>query len=60
MFIPQFAIPGSGEGRGEETFSLQPVGWREMALQLVSIRVRYKVPEEYPGKADVSQACTAG
>lgn len=53
-FRPRFAIPANSLGeRGEDVFVLQPVGWRDMALQLRSIRVEYNLPDEYPGKADV-------
>lgn len=57
---PRFAIPANGlGGRGEDAFILQSVGWRDMALQLSSIRVEYNLPDEFPGKADVrpSNSC---
>lgn len=52
-FRPRFA--SSDSDRHDEEYFLQSLGWREMVLSVVSIRVDYKVPEAYPGKEEVCQ-----
>ncbi|KAI0665881.1 hypothetical protein C8Q78DRAFT_1061982 [Trametes maxima] len=53
--VPQFLVQGRGsEDCGEsETIFLQPMGWFEMISNVVSIRIDYELPNEFPGKANL-------
>ncbi|KAI0630075.1 hypothetical protein C8Q77DRAFT_238583 [Trametes polyzona] len=58
-FVPQFAVRSNYQGGlYEDLISLQSVGWREMIHNVVSIRVEYKMPEDYPGKRDLHRILT--
>ncbi|KAI0330964.1 hypothetical protein GY45DRAFT_1322877 [Cubamyces sp. BRFM 1775] len=59
-FVPEFAIQSGVGGSSVAacggraaggTIMLQPVGWEEVVRNLVSIRVVYSLPPEFPGKA---------
>ncbi|KAI0355765.1 hypothetical protein OH77DRAFT_1436824 [Trametes cingulata] len=54
--IPRFAVASSTlDEAAEESLTLQSVGWHEMMQNIVSIRIEYTIPEEYPGKAWIQQ-----
>ncbi|KAH9895110.1 hypothetical protein C8Q73DRAFT_665398 [Cubamyces lactineus] len=64
-FVPEFAVQSGasggsmacgGPGRASAgTIILQPVGWAEVVRNLVSIRVVYSLPLEFPGKAQLGK-----
>ncbi|KAI0645992.1 hypothetical protein C8Q79DRAFT_967297 [Trametes meyenii] len=53
--VPQFFVKGSGlDVCGESgTVFLQPMGWFEMINNVVSIRIDYELPSEFPGKENL-------
>ncbi|KAI9061743.1 hypothetical protein FKP32DRAFT_1594272 [Trametes sanguinea] len=57
-FIPQFAIMGGellNHGGSPDNLVMQPLGWEEMVRNVLSVRVVYTLPQDFPGKSQLQK-----